>query len=131
VLASPPFSVERVAAAIRTKKGGFARVEPRDVSLYSTGFWDLLVFCGQADWYKRTFVSPDRGVLLVDPHPWQRSLLARFLLKMGLELLLFAESEDPYSDHFGAAMISVPLRFIQGWSTFGSMIQGEKEKWPL
>jgi len=103
VLAVPPFNVERVAAAIRTKKGRYAKMDSPDVSLYSTGFWDQLVFSGHTDWCKRTFMTPDRGFLLIDPHPRQRELVARFLLKMGLELLLFAEAEDPYARQFDAA----------------------------
>ena len=103
VLNSPPFSVERVGAAIRTKKGKYAKFISPEVSLRSTGCWDRVIVHGSDEWYKRTFVKPGGGILWVDRPVGHRSILCRFLLKVGLELLVLADSENPYDGHYDPA----------------------------
>jgi hypothetical protein len=71
--------------------------------LHSRGFWDQVVFYGSNDWYKNTFTEPKGGVLWVDRPMDQRTILCRFLLKIGLELLLFTDNDDPYDAHYDQA----------------------------
>jgi hypothetical protein len=71
--------------------------------LYSTGFWDQVVFYGSSAWCKEIFTEPNCGVFWVDRPMDQRSILSRFLLKIGLELLLFTESDDPYDGQYDRA----------------------------
>jgi hypothetical protein len=106
VLAHPPFGIERVGQALRTKKGKLPRYEEEGLCLLSTGFWDQLLViapdasdCSKA---KRLVSSP--GVFYAAPVPaGHAELVARFLLKIGLELATLVKGVDPYDGNFDAA----------------------------
>jgi len=102
VLASPPFNVERTAFAIPTKKGRLPRYDGDGFSLLPTGYTNRLLVVGYGDLSKGYRVL-DSNLLVVDPPPGYGELLARFFLKVGLELLLFSEEMDPYSKEFDLA----------------------------
>lgn len=97
VLSRPPFSVERVAQAIKTKKGKQARAMLPGLNLHSTGYWDTVIV--QTDPYRRPPIDiQEDGRWIIYP-PCSKEdayYISRFLLKMGLELLLLVEAEDPY-----------------------------------
>ncbi len=102
VLASPPFGIERTGAAIKTKRGKLPKFSGSDVNLYSTGFYDRVIVVASHE--SRSFVLNANGAyLLVDPPRDYARLLARFLLKVGLELLVHAAREDPYSAMYDKA----------------------------
>ncbi|MBI4962570.1 MAG: hypothetical protein HY913_04775 [Desulfomonile tiedjei] len=102
VLASPPFSIERTAFAIPTKKGRLARYDGDGFSLHSTGSTNRILVAGYDDLSKAQRVL-DSGLVVVEPPPSYGDLLARFFLKIGLELLLLSERVDPYSTKFDLA----------------------------
>jgi hypothetical protein len=88
VLSSPPFSVERTAAAIRTKKGRFSSHKDSQVRLFSTGCWGRVILATDSESSLPIISSPDgSGILIVAPPVKYDELLGRFLLKMGIELL--------------------------------------------
>jgi hypothetical protein len=100
VLACPPFSIERLAGSIRTKKGKFPRWEGNGLSLFATGYWDQLLFISR----DRTSRFVQDGILEVPAPSQYADLMARFLLKLGLGLLATQEEGiDPYASRFDAA----------------------------
>ena len=102
VLASPPFNVERTAFAIRTKKGRFARYDGDGFSLYSTGSTNRLFVVGYED-LSKVYRVLESGLVVVEPPPSYGALLARFFLKVGIELLLFTANCTPFSREFDPA----------------------------
>jgi hypothetical protein len=104
IMASPPFNMERVAASIKTKNHGYARYQDQSLLLQSAGFWNRVLFATTPDRYKTLF-EKDEGCLLVRPPANYVMLLARFLIKMGLELLALTDNVDPYSAMFDKARL--------------------------
>jgi len=102
VLASPPFNIERTAFAIPTKKGKLAWYDGDGFSLHSTGSANRLFVVGYED-LSKAYRLLDSGLVVVETPPSYGDLLARFFLKVGIELLLFSESPDPYSTKFDLA----------------------------
>jgi len=102
IMASPPFNVERVRASIRTKKHGFSKYADDDLILLSHGFWDHAL-CSMSPERHKTIFQDNRGVLWVKTLPNYIILLARFLIKMGLELLVISDTLDGYSTAFDKA----------------------------
>jgi hypothetical protein len=102
VLASPPFNVERVAQAIRTKKGRLPWYDGPEYALVSTGYWDQALVFDKGD-PERAWRAIARGVISSDTPIGYGEFLARFLIKVGLELLVWAENTDPYASDFDAA----------------------------
>jgi hypothetical protein len=104
VLAAPPFGVERVGQAIRTKRGRLPKYEEEGLVLVSTGFWDrvLVVAPDPSDCSKARRVLSDRIVYTTAP-PGHEDLLARFLLKVGLELATLGNGVDLYGSAFDSA----------------------------
>jgi len=101
VLNAAPFGVERVVQAIRNKKGKIPRVTNRDIELRSTGYWDRIALASNPP-HRGLFRLPD-GRTVLNPKWAHPNLLARFLLKMGLELFAMAESATPYESRFNPA----------------------------
>jgi len=99
ILESPPFSIERVAAAIKTKKGKYAGHREPDLRLLSTGYWDHVLLVGEEQ-RAGGFPTDTEGKLLVFPPRNYADMLVRFLLKMGLELLATTDEEDPYAPDY-------------------------------
>jgi HNH endonuclease len=84
VLSSPPFNVERVAGAIKTKKGRLPKHLESGLEIHSTGHWDQVVLAGNAEKVEDVL---KKNVLWSYPPPKYADLLARFFLKIGLESL--------------------------------------------
>jgi len=102
IMASPPFNVERVAAAVKTKNRKYAKYESRGASFFSTGFWDHAIFSFDPDQFN-AILDGAKGYLFMESPRDYATLLARFLIKVGLELLVLAETEDPYSTKYDKA----------------------------
>jgi hypothetical protein len=103
VLASPPFNIERTRQAIKTKKRRLPRFEGEGFSLVSTGGWDtVFVVAPPNDQEKARRMLSERTVYASNPNDYA-DLMARFLLKMGIELLATADQVNPYSDVFDRA----------------------------
>lgn len=99
VLASPPFNIERVAQAVKTKKGRYARYQESGFSVVSTGYWDRVVLSSPKP--TTQFLNMlTSGKLYVFPLPNYADLIVRFLLKIGLESLLLSDEFDPYTKVF-------------------------------
>jgi len=104
IMAHPPFNMERVAASIKTKNHGYTTYRDQSLLLQSAGFWNHVLFATTPDRYKTLF-EKDKGCLLVRPPANYVMLLARFLIKMGLELLTLTDDVDPYSAMFDKARL--------------------------
>jgi hypothetical protein len=104
ILAAPPFNVERTGQAIPTKKGRLPRYEGDGFSLISTGCWDtVFVVAPNTTDVDRARQVLSREVLWVTTPQGYADLLARFLLKIGLELLVISDGIDPYGEAFDPA----------------------------
>jgi hypothetical protein len=103
VLGNPPFSLERMAFAVPSKKGKLVAYHGDGFSLYSTGSSNRLAIVGYGDLSKANMMLDNGMVVVAGPDSSQVDLLARFMLKMGVELLCRAEEVDPYDDHFRSA----------------------------
>jgi hypothetical protein len=102
IISSPPFSVERVRGSIPTKKGKLPKYEERNFRLHSTGHWDHVVFSGTTD---RVESILERNELWVPSPKNYGNILARFLLKIGLEILTLTDELDPFDIKFNDARI--------------------------
>lgn len=102
VLAAPPFNIERTAQAIPTKKGKLASYHEKDLSLYSTGSANTFLIVSPED-PEKTWKKISRGLIVPEEPIGYDSLMVRFLLKVGLEVLSLVEDGDPYSPVFDAA----------------------------
>lgn len=102
IMASPPFNVERVKASIKTKKHGYSKYVDDDLLLLSHGFWDHTICAMSPERYNSIFYD-NQGVLWVRTPPNYIILLVRFLIKMGLELLVLSDTLDVYSKAFDQA----------------------------
>lgn len=110
VLDSPPFSVERIAAAVKTKKGKLPKVRHNaDLSLFSTGYKDRILFAASPSEYlginTKHFLYDNVGNLILKISPTSKDdfYTVRLLLKMGLELLLCKTDVNPYDSIFDNA----------------------------
>jgi hypothetical protein len=104
IMANPPFNLERVAASIKTRKHRYAKYADSSLVLRSVGFWDRVLFTMTPDRYDTIF-NKDKGILWAEPPMNYRVFLARFLIKMGLELLAVIDAVDPYSTGFDKARL--------------------------
>lgn len=100
VLSLAPFSVERVAQAVKNKGGKYPHVTGDKIALQSTGYWDRFIF--ESDPPHNHFRVLRDGRLIFNPQWVSPNLLVRFLLKMGLELLIIG-GVDPYASCFDQA----------------------------
>ena len=110
VLNSPPFSIERIAAAVKTKKGKLPKVQYNgDLSLFSTGYKDGIIFATSPSEYlgidAKHFLYDKVGNIILNISPNSRDdfYTVRLLLKMGLELLLCINDINPYDPIFDKA----------------------------
>jgi hypothetical protein len=104
IMANPPFNLERVIASIKTKKHRYARYANSSLILQSAGFWDRILFTMTPERYDTIF-NKDGGILWAEYTMNYRILLARFLIKIGLELLAVTGAVDPYSTGFDKARL--------------------------
>ncbi len=103
VLSSPPFSIERTVAAVRTKKGRLSSHIDKRVRLFSTGYWDNVILASDDASQLPIIERPDgSGLLIVASPPKYDELVGRFLLKMGIELLA-TSTTDVRSSCFDSA----------------------------
>jgi len=102
ILEAPPFNIERTAYAVPTKKGKLARYIDDDFVLASSGSANTLLVISKGD-HERAWRAISRGWIVPKEPPGYDVLLARFCLKVGLELLLGGEESDPYSGSYDAA----------------------------
>ena len=110
VLNSPPFSMERIAAAVRTKKGKLPKVRHNaNLSLFSTGYKDTIIFATSPSEYlgidAKHFLYDNLGNIILNISPSSKDdfYTVRLLLKMGLELLLYIADVNPYEPVFDKA----------------------------
>jgi len=101
ILQRAPFGVERVAQAIKSKKGRYPRVGNSALELQSTGYWDR--FTVRSNSPHSSLVRLPNGTMVLNPQWATPNELARFLLKVGLGLLALADTVDPYAATFDAA----------------------------
>jgi hypothetical protein len=102
IMASPPFNIERVRSSVRTKKHGYAKYQDTSLTLLSNGFWDHMLFAMTPDRYDSVF-RKNSGIIWVEPPANFIILLARFLIKIGLETLVQNSDLDMYSNVFDKA----------------------------
>jgi hypothetical protein len=103
VLRSPPFSIERPGAGLRTKKGKWSRFDGDGYSLMASGYRDQLLICSQPGRTEAFDLLNQHGPIVISPPPGNWDLFARFFLKMGLELLVGGGAVDPFASAFDAA----------------------------
>ena len=103
VSSSPPFTLERMASNVRTKKGRLPYLPlQKGLRLIPSGFKDQLFVhadSGYVDYYYHRIGKEPLEI------PWPKGhsyFLARFMLKLGLEMLL-GTNFNPYSSHFDLA----------------------------
>ena len=104
VLSAPPFSIEKAGAAVKSKKGKMPMVKVNDdVHLYPTGYLDRLLLLAEPKYLLG--MSFGSFPYIVIPSDAETDFyISRFLVKMGLELLLFERDKvDPYASQFDAA----------------------------
>ncbi|MGF1939480.1 MAG: HNH endonuclease [Nostoc sp. ChiQUE02] len=101
VINAPPFGVERVRCDVKTKKGKHPHFKALPhIELHTTPFKNQVVLLASPDYW--SFLQNSSHLLL----PYSLTddcLLARFLLKIGLGLLLSSNDCDPYSSQFDTA----------------------------
>src|SRR5712671_2773182 len=102
VLAAPPFNVERARQAIPTKKGKPPRYDGDGFSLVSTGYRNKLFVVATTDDHRPALRMLSRQTLITSPPTGYSNLLARFMLKMGIELLAVSGEINPLSHSFDA-----------------------------
>jgi hypothetical protein len=96
VLNSPPFCIERMVAAVKTKKGKLPWYgQNGKFIMQSTGYWDTIAF-------DPVYYENNKKLILFPP-PNHGNLIARFMLKMGIELLVNSKFDDPYDSRFEKA----------------------------
>lgn len=101
VLDKAPFSVERITQAIKNKKAKYPLIRNEAVALQSTGYWDGFVIESDPPHPSLLQIAPDK--MLLNPKWAKPDELARFLLKIGLELLTLSPDVDPYHRKFDSA----------------------------
>lgn len=101
VLAFPPFSVERVAYSVPTKKGRNPHYQGSGFGLRSTGFTDRVSIVYEGDQRAVKALLRTRVLVPSIPHDYD-NLMARFLLKIGLELLLLEGVDVAHRQFDGA-----------------------------
>lgn len=100
ILDAPPFSVERIRGAVKTKKGKLAKLQNNNLLIRSSGIWDRVFFAGAKEPVESIL---QQGVLYVTPPSDYGNFLARFLLKIGIELLSMSDDVDVFAPEFNAA----------------------------
>jgi hypothetical protein len=101
VLRTAPFGIERVFQAVKSKKRKYPNISDGSLTLRSTGFWDKAHV--QSEWPHSNLRKLPNGKIALNPK-WSRpNTIARFLIKMGIGLLVVSPDIDPYSTTFDKA----------------------------
>jgi len=101
VLNYAPLGIERVVQAVRNKRGKVPRVRNRDIEIQSTGYWDRMALASTPP--HRSLLPLRDGRVILNPEWVDPSLLARFLLKVGLELFTMSDAVTPHEPQFDEA----------------------------
>lgn len=101
VLSLAPLSVARVTQAVKNKKAKYPRIRGPGLRMRSSGYWDRFYFA--SDPPHQNLLRLRGGGVALNPNWSDPSEFARFLLKMGLELLLPSGEVDPYAQQFNAS----------------------------
>lgn len=101
VLGFPPFNFVRMALNVRSKKGKVPhyRCQPA-YCLFPTGYRDVMVVTGKRSILEAAMAGEAIPLPEHKAHDW---FVCRFLMKMGLELMLLTENGDPYDKAFDEA----------------------------
>ena len=103
MLNSPPFNVERTAFSVPTKKGKLPNFAlDNNCVLSASGSSNQLIVVAKQN-PQQVWKKISSGYIVPEIPPGYDDLLPRFVLKIGLELLLTAERIDPYQTGFDAA----------------------------
>jgi hypothetical protein len=101
VLATPAFALERVNLNVPNKKGRTPSFSHRQhFAIHPTGFRDVVVLTGQQPVLDAALAG---RIIPIPRAPDEDWLISRFLLKMGLELMILSDEIDPYEPQFDAA----------------------------
>jgi hypothetical protein len=101
VLRKAPFGIERARQAIKNKKGKYPRVGTGSLKVRSSGYWDQILL---ESWPPHESIAKlPGGGLVLNPEWATPNEVVRFLLKMGLGLLVRAEGVDPYNSRYDLA----------------------------
>jgi hypothetical protein len=101
VLSMPPFSIERAAFSVTTKKGRLPLHQDDGFALAATGFTQMLAIVDQGNTVAARRVM-ETGVYIPDTPPRYDDFMIRFMLKVGLEVLL-AHQVDVYDGRYDLA----------------------------
>lgn len=101
VLSLPPFSVERTAFNVRSKKGRLAHHQDDGFALAATGYGGQVAIINQGNLLGALRVARDGFYVPRVPRDYD-DLIARFMLKVGLEMLL-VDGVDVHDGQFDRA----------------------------
>lgn len=101
VLSLPPFSIERTAFNVRSKKGRLAHHQDDGFALAATGYGGRVAIIDQGNTIGALRVARDGLYIPHVPRDYD-NLVARFLLKVGLGVLLM-EGLDTFEGQFDLA----------------------------
>jgi hypothetical protein len=104
VISEPPFILERLGYVVKSKKGKVPTYKARQgLNLVSSGFKDLVLLHAEDKYVKYYHSTLHRKPFVINAPKHTAFNISRFLLKMGLEMLLATANIDPYSTIFDNA----------------------------
>lgn len=101
VLRKAPFGPERIAQAIKSKKGKYPTIQNGGFSMKSTGYWDHVIL--ESAFPHKGMIALPRGGFALKTEWSTPDEIARFLLKMGLGILATADAERVFDPVHSAA----------------------------
>lgn len=117
VISEPPFILERLGYIVKTKKGKLPKYEARKgLHIVPSSLADTLLFVADNSYVDHYHASLGRQPFIIYQSEHVTSNLARFLIKIGLEIMIDS-AVDPYSPVFNAA------RKHARWGRFGKKWQ--------
>jgi|GEM_PF-3331462 len=104
VLSGPPFIFERLNYVIKSKRGRLPIYKARPgLRLLPSGFKDLILLHAEERYVKHYRSTLGHGPLVIPMPKRSAFYISRFLLKIGLEILLGVSYVNAYSANFDAA----------------------------
>jgi hypothetical protein len=105
VVSAPPFILERLAYVVKSKRGRVPVYKAGPgLHLVSSGYKDLILLHAESSYVKHYRSTLGRQPFLIPRTERSAFYISRFLLKIGLEILLVVVPPmDPYSSVFDAA----------------------------
>lgn len=103
VISGPPFILERMGYAVKSKKGRLptCEIQPH-LHMVATGYTDTAYLVAEWGYVEHSHSKLQRERFLADLPEQSATYISRFLLKIGLEALLRSPL-DPYSSAFDSA----------------------------